>query len=44
MIEGWALDIEKALDDSIKESHQLNPIDYPMPSLPNDFKGRCTGK
>lgn len=44
LIVRWASNIETALDDSIRECHQLNPIDYPSPSLPKDFKGRCTGK
>jgi len=44
MIVKWATCVETALDNSIQESHRLNPKDFPTPFLPRDFKGRCSGR
>jgi len=44
MISNWATCVEMALDNSIQESHKLNPTDFPTPFLPKKFKGRCTGQ
>ncbi len=43
LITEWASCVEKALDNSIQESHKMNPKDFPTPFLPKQFKGRCTG-
>ena len=43
LIVNWASRVETAFDMSLQECHKLNPDEFPQPSLPKDFRGRCTG-
>ena len=40
----WSHHVEKAVDCAIRKQHALDPVRYPMKSLPKSCKGRCSQK
>ena len=41
-LEQWSSHVEHAIDVSIRQQHQFDPVRVPWNGLPTKFKGRCT--
>ena len=40
-LQHWSCAVEQAVDKAIQLQHKQNPLKYPLPCLPGQFKGRC---
>lgn len=41
LLNQWSHCVEQAVNDTLRHSHTVNPLRYPTPSLPRQFRGRC---